>query len=179
MTKIEAPERGWLIHKSGRGWYRPDAKGYTMNQDEAGRYSHKDALAYSHPNGTDGPRDGLTIKHESELPPSPADLHQQALDAAREEGRRAGLEEAAQAVDDAGWYCIPPYEETGDLSEQIDHSLAAIRALIDKPADQVAEAARVLLYQIERARIPSHILKLFYSGEPTSALRTLAQKDEE
>lgn len=71
---------GWLIHKQGRGWYRPDAKGYTMSADEAGRYTHKDAMAYSHPNGIDGPRDGLTIKHESELPPSRAD-YIEALDA--------------------------------------------------------------------------------------------------
>ena len=70
----DAPEHGWLIHKAGRGWYRPDAKGYTMNASEAGRYSHKDALAYSHPNGLDGPRDGLTIKHESELPPTPENI---------------------------------------------------------------------------------------------------------
>lgn len=60
-------ETGYLIHKSGRGWYRPNAKGYTSCVDEAGRYTHADAMSYSHPNGWDGPRDGITVKHESEV----------------------------------------------------------------------------------------------------------------
>ena len=63
----EVPQHGWLIHKAGRGWYRPKAQGYTSRVAEAGRYSHKDALSYSHPNGWDGPRDEITIKHESEV----------------------------------------------------------------------------------------------------------------
>lgn len=58
---------GWLIHKAGRGWYRPAAQGYTNDPMQAGRYSHEEALSYSHPNGWDGPRDGITVKHESEL----------------------------------------------------------------------------------------------------------------
>lgn len=62
------PEEGWLIHKAGRGWYRPNAEGYTSSPTEAGRYTHADALSYSHPNGLDGPRDGMTIKHKSEFP---------------------------------------------------------------------------------------------------------------
>ena len=65
---------GWLIHKAGRGWYRPNAKGYTGCIAEAGRYSHEDALAYSHPNGLDGPRDNITIKHESEATTTSSDL---------------------------------------------------------------------------------------------------------
>lgn len=58
---------GWLIHKAGRGWYRPQAQGYTNDTAEAGRYSHKEAMTYSHPNGWDQQRDGITIKHESEV----------------------------------------------------------------------------------------------------------------
>ena len=65
---------GWLIHKAGRGWYRPNAKGYTGCIAEAGRYSHEDALDYSHPNGWDGPRDNITIKHESEATTTRSDL---------------------------------------------------------------------------------------------------------
>lgn len=61
------PEEGWLIHKAGRGWYRPNAEGYTMFPAEAGRYSRDKAIRYSHPNGLDGPRDGMTIKHASEV----------------------------------------------------------------------------------------------------------------
>lgn len=61
------PEDGWLIHKAGRGWYRSDASGYTSNPVEAGRYSRGDAIRHSHPNGPSGPRDGMTIRHESEV----------------------------------------------------------------------------------------------------------------
>ncbi|MEX0305637.1 MAG: hypothetical protein AB3N24_24720 [Leisingera sp.] len=58
---------GYLIHKAGCGWYCPGAKGYTLQADEAGRFTHSDAFAYSHPNGPHGPRDGITFKHESEV----------------------------------------------------------------------------------------------------------------
>ncbi|AZV00370.1 hypothetical protein pthi1_p05 [Paracoccus phage vB_PthS_Pthi1] len=66
---------GWLIHKAGRGWFLPKAKGYTGCIAEAGRYSREDALSYSHPNDWDGPRDNITIKHESEIahPPQPSE----------------------------------------------------------------------------------------------------------
>lgn len=47
--------------------YCHEAKGYTLDADKAGRFSRKDAIAHSHPNGLDGPRDGITYKHESEV----------------------------------------------------------------------------------------------------------------
>lgn len=65
----EAPKDGWLIYKAGRGWYRPNAEGYTNDIAKAGRYSKIDALAYSHPNGPIGPRDGMSIMHEDEADP--------------------------------------------------------------------------------------------------------------
>ena len=37
---------------------------YKIRQQD-GRYSYADALAHSHPNGINGPRDGMSIKHES------------------------------------------------------------------------------------------------------------------
>jgi len=58
----------WLIHKAGRGWYRPNASGYTNCPASAGRYSYAEAVDLSHPNGPDGPRDGMTILHVSDLP---------------------------------------------------------------------------------------------------------------
>lgn len=58
---------GWLIHKAGRGWYRPDAQGYTNDTQQAGRYTYEDALSYSHPNGWAGPRDGIIVLHESRI----------------------------------------------------------------------------------------------------------------
>lgn len=61
-----AHEHGYIIHKAGRGFYRPDACGYTLFTADAGRYSLQDAISHTHPNGPDGPRDGMTYKHESE-----------------------------------------------------------------------------------------------------------------
>ncbi|WP_406736328.1 hypothetical protein [Thioclava sp. GXIMD4215] len=57
----------YLIHKAGRGWYRPKAQGYTSRVDEAGRFTHAEAVSYSHPNGHTGPRDGLTFRHQCEV----------------------------------------------------------------------------------------------------------------
>lgn len=64
---MSIPETGYLIHKAGRGWYRPEAEGYTLNSDEAGRFSLSDANAHSYPNGLSGPRDGITYTHESKV----------------------------------------------------------------------------------------------------------------
>ena len=68
-----------------------------------------------------------------------ADLHQQALEAARVEGRRAGLEEAIAAVEVLKGQCVDPHVKVWAINRA-----EAIRAKIDKPADPVAEAARVL-----------------------------------
>lgn len=67
MSEKNEHEQGWLIYKAGRGWYRPDAQGYTNDHRQAGRYSYMDALSYSHPNGSSGPRDEITIRHESDF----------------------------------------------------------------------------------------------------------------
>lgn len=48
----------YLIRKGG-AYYRPNAAGYTNNIAEAGRYSLDDAIRHSHPNGPNGPRDGI------------------------------------------------------------------------------------------------------------------------
>ena len=72
----DVPEDGWLIFKKGRGWYRPNAMGYTADPAKAGRYSRGDAIKHSYPNGRDGPRDGITIHHEgglSDPAPPPAE----------------------------------------------------------------------------------------------------------
>jgi hypothetical protein len=56
----------YLIRK-GAYWYRPKAQGYTINVDEAGRYTEAQARSYTHPNGIDGPRDGMSYVHENEI----------------------------------------------------------------------------------------------------------------
>lgn len=48
----------YLICKGG-AYYRPNAQGYTTNVAEAGRYTLEEAIRHSHPNGPDGPRDGM------------------------------------------------------------------------------------------------------------------------
>lgn len=49
----------YLICKYG-AYYRPNAQGYTTVVAEAGRYTLDEAIKHSHPNGPDGPRDGIT-----------------------------------------------------------------------------------------------------------------------
>ena len=49
----------YFIRKYGL-YYRPNAQGYTSNKDEAGRYTLAEAINHSHPNGPDGPRDGVS-----------------------------------------------------------------------------------------------------------------------
>ena len=60
-------EAAYLIRK-GAYWYRPNAAGYTGRAHEAGRYTREEAYSYSHPNGPDGPRDGIDFLHISEVP---------------------------------------------------------------------------------------------------------------
>lgn len=58
--------RPYLIRK-GAYWYRPHCSGYTDSAISAGRYTLEEAELYSHPNGKDGPRDGMSICHEDDL----------------------------------------------------------------------------------------------------------------
>lgn len=51
-------EQMYLITKGG-AYYRHNAEGYTRNMAEAGRYTLTEAVLHSHPNGRDGPRDGI------------------------------------------------------------------------------------------------------------------------
>ena len=93
-------ENGYLIHKSGRGWYCPEAKGYTLSADEAGRFTRRDAISLSHPNGADGPRDGISFRHESEIQSGSScekDLRIHDLTAERDD-LRAAQEDLMQAL---------------------------------------------------------------------------------
>lgn len=55
------PNALYLITKGG-AYYRPNAEGYTRHKSEAGRFTLADAISYSHPNGPDGPRDGIAYE---------------------------------------------------------------------------------------------------------------------
>lgn len=97
------PDHGYLIHKDGRGYYCAGAKGYTLNADNAGRFSLKDAIAYSHPNGPSGPRDGITYQHEGSIPSGKScesDLIIHRLMQERDD-LRAGQEIASQELSEA------------------------------------------------------------------------------
>lgn len=59
-------EAVYLIRKQGL-WYRPRASGYTDSVIQAGRYTLEEAQRYTHPNGPDGPRDGMDYVHENDL----------------------------------------------------------------------------------------------------------------
>lgn len=53
------PEPMYLICKHG-GYYRPNCQGYTSSVHDAGRYTLAEAISETHPNGPNGPRDGMT-----------------------------------------------------------------------------------------------------------------------
>jgi len=57
----EPDESQYLIRKGGY-YYRPNCQGYTTNIAEAGRYTLAEAIKESHPNGPDGPRDGMSYE---------------------------------------------------------------------------------------------------------------------
>jgi hypothetical protein len=112
----EAPE--YLIRKHG-GYYRANCRGYTDDFLLAGRYTLEEAERETHPNGPDGPRDGMTYVHQKDVQRDPYDItvlgtlpEAQALVATVwREGWNAALEAAAKAAkdigrDDIGWGAI-------------------------------------------------------------------------
>ena len=67
MTQNDEAERpAYLIRKNGF-WYRPNCCGYTASAIQAGRYTMAEAEKFTHPNGPDGPRDGMTFIHEDDV----------------------------------------------------------------------------------------------------------------
>lgn len=80
----------YLISKGG-AYYRPNAQGYTTSRAEAGRYTLAEAIRHSHPNGPDGPRDGITY----ELDDDPLTELQRL---GQEYDARVGEEERARAL---------------------------------------------------------------------------------
>lgn len=83
----------YLIRKHG-GYYKPNCQGYTGSVILAGRYTLAQAVTYSHPNGPDGPRDGMSYIHEDDVT-EPDWLAYRALAADRD--AQTALVEAAEA----------------------------------------------------------------------------------
>lgn len=136
----QGPEEAWLIHKAGRGWYRPEARGYTGNPAEAGRYSYEDAYSHSHPNGESAPRDGITIKRASTVLATPAPV-------VPAEGLEALLA-AAQTILDRGYVSKSIPEEKPD-HDALQSAITALRSAPPVGA-RVTDAARDVL--AERSR---------------------------
>lgn len=66
----ERADARYLIRKGG-AFYRPNAQGYTSVRSEAGRYTLAEAIRHSHPNGPDGPRDGIDYFLDTDPSPQP------------------------------------------------------------------------------------------------------------
>jgi len=84
-----SPNDRYVITKGGY-YYRPNAQGYTTDVEQAGRFTLHEAIQYSHPNGPDGPRDGIDY-----TPAPPA-----TFDVARENARlRVEVEAKSQWIE--------------------------------------------------------------------------------
>lgn len=66
IHKERLETKKFLIQKYG-GYYRPNSSGYTSSAIIAGRYSEEEAENITHPNGPNGPRDGMTYIHEDDV----------------------------------------------------------------------------------------------------------------
>lgn len=109
----------YLIEKYG-GYYRPDCSGYTNSPFEAGRYTERKAYAESHPNGADGPRDGMSYIHIDDVP------------AIAEYEKRHGLTQPA------------PIGDVAELVERwakVRQHASAIQGGVDKPLHDDTVAA--------------------------------------
>jgi hypothetical protein len=95
----DAPEQFYLVYKRGRGFYKPNSQGYTSQPFLAGRFKLEEARQITHPNGLNGPRDGMRFFPEARYKNDEivATVHAQ-IAQARREGREAGLREAVSAL---------------------------------------------------------------------------------
>lgn len=79
QTQTDRLADEYYVRKNGY-YYRPNAQGYTVVEAEAGRFTLDEAIAYSYPNGPDGPRDGIRY----EPVPTQTDRLAEVLDCDRE-----------------------------------------------------------------------------------------------
>jgi hypothetical protein len=69
---MSGPDRVWLITKQG-AYYRPNSRGYTTCFYAAGRYTLEEAEKFTHPNGAEGPRDGMGYVRQDHVKRDPID----------------------------------------------------------------------------------------------------------
>ncbi len=65
--KVDTSTAAEYLVRKRRGYYRPNSCGYTESPIVAGRYTLAQAIDETHPNGPDGPRDGMDYVHEVDL----------------------------------------------------------------------------------------------------------------
>lgn len=112
----------YVIRKGGY-YYRPNAEGYTPCARQAGRYSLADAISLTHPNGPDGPRDGLSYM------PAP-ELNKSAIDPANS---TQGLATPADAVERIVSKWLPDFETKSPEVRAVSLRAAIEEALCLQP----------------------------------------------
>jgi hypothetical protein len=149
--KDELIERPYLIRKGGY-WYRPNSQGYTPCARQAGRYTLAEAIDLSHPNGPDGPRDGIDYVHEKDLPPEAAQQGE------ADNARIASLEKAGRNILPYLRWTIGP-ESPGYHPTMPSAVEAFARALTQEATNMSAKSGlHVALENDKVARAPHHVL---------------------
>jgi hypothetical protein len=152
-TPVGVGETRYLITKGG-AYYRPKAQGYTRDKSEAGRYTLTEAIRHSHPNGPDGPRDGIAY----EL--APAGEHQTPPDWAIAEAH--GDYEAVYMQGELKW------------AEVCDQQVQQIESLVTK-LSIAQEALEAIQSEAQREGSLDHHLRRCAIVQTTQALAQLAK----
>lgn len=124
---VEAAANQMYFITKGGAYYRPNAQGYTCSRDEAGLYTLAEAILHSHPNGPEGPRDGIGY-HAAAMPA--ASEREQALSDYEESGDLGDLARSFPAPSDQ--------EKLLDLLTKATGDIAAALILAGK-ADKIAK----------------------------------------
>lgn len=141
MPNENARSDRYLIRK-GAYFYRPNCCGYTVNKDEAGRYTRAEAEIYTHPNGPDGPSDDMSYVHEDDVPDTQAQQRERAAAAA------AWLAARNTCTD---WSALLPDNASQHECDAVRRYVAVLRAL-PPPADAMAALAEVVRKAKEEER---------------------------
>jgi hypothetical protein len=135
----KSKEARFFIRKQGY-FYRPNSKGYTSSAICAGLYTKEEAIRITHPNGPDGPRDGMSyiaehIWHDEDWQKYRALLSERdALRAQLQAARDEALEEAAKIVVDEGKEALK-YSSEVIAKTYCDDAALKIRALKSTSAE--------------------------------------------
>lgn len=117
-----------------------------------------------------------------------ADLHQQALDAAREEGRKQGLEEAMRVAEADSFDAL-----ICDAKEEAERAMQKFpqpNYVISKVAEEAGEVVKAAIHcaegreeasevRGEMKQLVAMLYRLWVEGDGVHGLRALAQKEEE